>query len=37
MQIERWLYYDTNRVYGQFQDSYGNLAEFEVLTTDREA
>lgn len=32
MQIERLLYYDTNRIYGQFQDSLGNLAEFEVLT-----
>jgi hypothetical protein len=32
MQIERLLYYDTNRIYGQFQDSYGNQAEFEVLT-----
>ena len=32
MQIERLLYYDTNRIYGQFWDSYGNRAEFEVLT-----
>jgi hypothetical protein len=32
MQIERLLYYDTHRIYGQFRDSYGNLAEFEVLT-----
>jgi hypothetical protein len=33
MQIERLLYYDTNRIYGQFRDSYGNLAECEVLTS----
>jgi hypothetical protein len=26
MQIERLLYYDTNRIYGQFRDSHGNLA-----------
>jgi hypothetical protein len=32
LRIERLLYDDTHRIYGHFQDSYGNLAEFEVLT-----
>lgn len=32
MHVERLLYYDTYRISGQFRDSHGNLAEFEVLT-----
>lgn len=32
MQVERWDYYDTHRIYGQFQDGAGNLIELEVMT-----
>ena len=32
LQIERWNYYDTHRIYGQFTDSRSNLIELEVMT-----
>ena len=32
MQVERLMYYDTHRIYGQFRDQSGNLIEFEILT-----
>jgi hypothetical protein len=32
LQIERWNYYDTHRIYGQFVDSGSTLIEFEVMT-----
>ena len=32
MQVERWSYHDTHRVYGQFTNSAGTLIEMEVFT-----
>ena len=32
MRVERLMYYDTHRIYGQFRDQRGNLIEFEILT-----
>jgi hypothetical protein len=32
VQIERQIYYDTHRVYGNFRDDQGNLIEFEIMT-----
>jgi len=31
-QIERQVYYDTYRVYGNFRDDQNNLIEFEIMT-----
>jgi hypothetical protein len=31
-QIERQVYYDTHRVYGNFRDDQNNLIEFEIMT-----
>ena len=32
VQIERQVYYDTHRVYGNFRDDQNNLIEFEIMT-----